>query len=56
MKKTFYILAALIACFAVSCNKGITIEETKNKVETPEVEMQTITFTATIDEEITKSY
>jgi len=55
MKKTIYILAALAASFAISCNKGITTEEPNNEVETPKVEMQTITFTANIDEKITRS-
>lgn len=56
MKKTFYILAAFAACFAISCNKEITTEEPINEVETPEVEMQTITIKATIDDIVTKSY
>ncbi len=56
MKKTFYILAAYAACFAISCNKEITTEEPINEVETPEVEMQTITIKATIDDIVTKSY
>jgi hypothetical protein len=56
MKKTFYILAAFAACFAISCNKEITTEEPINEGETPEVEMQTITIKATIDDIVTKSY
>lgn len=55
MKKTIYILAALAACFAISCNKEIANEKPNNEVETPKVEMQTITFTANIDEKITRS-
>ena len=58
MKKYLFIFAALSACLAVSCNKGISTEETVNNDETPQAIMKTVTITATINDgidELTKT-
>ena len=61
MKKTVYIIAAISACFTISCKKEAPIieqikEENKDE-ETPAANMRTITITADVDDELdTKTY
>ena len=52
MKKFAFIFAALCACM-ISCNKEIA--DPQNDVTTPAVAMQTVTITATIDDNLTKT-
>lgn len=52
MKKFAFFFAALCACL-ISCNKEIS--DPQNDVTTPEVAMQTVTITATINDDVTKT-
>lgn len=61
MKKTVYIIAAISACFTISCKKeALIIEQIKEEnidEETPAATMRTITITADVDDELdTKTF